>query len=272
MGRADGSVVSSVLSAATPSPFDVRGHAAMVTGASRGIGFALAEGLVRAGVDVVLTARHEGPLQDAATLMRTRHPGARVEVVAFDVTDPADVERGVELAERRIGPLDILVNNAGLQHRAPLAEFPDDAWARLLAVNLTGPFLVGRAVARPMIGRGHGKIVNIASLQSEVVRPGIAPYSATKGGLKMLTKGMCADWAGSGLQVNAIGPGYIVTELTQALHDDPTFDAWVRGRTPAGRWGQPEDIVGTMLYLVSPAADFVNGQIIYVDGGMLTVL
>lgn len=195
-----------------------------------------------------------------------------MHVVPFDVTRPDDVARGVAEAEELAGPLDILVNNAGMQFRRPLAEFPDEAWDRLLALNLTAPFLVGREVARRMLPRGHGKIVNIGSLQCEVARPGIAPYSATKGGLKMLTKGMCADWAGQGLQVNAIGPGYFVTELTRALHDDPEFDAWVRRRTPAARWGRVEDLVGTLIYLVSPASDFVNGQIVYVDGGMLSVL
>ncbi len=175
-------------------------------------------------------------------------------------------------AEDLVGPLDALVNNAGIQHRAPLLEFPDEAWRRLLDINLTGAFLVGREVARGMVGRGRGKIVNVLSLQSELARPGIAPYAASKGGLKMLTKGMCADWGPSGVQVNGIGPGYIETELTRPLVEDERFNAWVLGRTPAGRWGQVDDLIGALLYLVSPASDFVNGQVIYVDGGMSSVV
>lgn len=175
-------------------------------------------------------------------------------------------------AEERVGPLDILVNNAGMQLRAPLLEFADADWHRILDTNLTTAFLVGREAARRMTERGHGKIVNICSLQSEVVRPGIAPYAATKGALKMLTKGMCADWGPYGVQVNGLGPGYIETELTRPLVEDEEFSTWVRGRTPAGRWGRTEDLVGGLLFLASPAADFVGGQILYVDGGMTSVL
>jgi gluconate 5-dehydrogenase len=259
------------MSAPAPSPFDIAGRTALVTGSSRGIGRALAAGLLAAGARVVLNGVDAARLADAAARLRDE-VGGTVHAVPFDVTRADDVARGVAEAEDRVGPLDILVNNAGMQFRSPLTEFPDDAWDRLLALNLTGPFLVGREVARRMLPRGRGKIVNVGSLQSEVVRPGIAPYSATKGGLKMLTKGMCADLAGHGIQVNALGPGYVVTELTRALHEDPEFDAWVRRRTPAARWGRVEDLVGTLVYLVSPASDFVNGQIIYVDGGMLSVL
>lgn len=253
------------------SPFDITGRTALVTGSSRGIGHALAAGLLAAGAHVVLNGVDAERLAGAAARLRDE-VGGTVHAVRFDVTRADDVARGVAEAEDRVGPLDILVNNAGMQFRRPFTEFPDDAWDRLLALNLTGPFLVGREVARRMLPRGHGKIVNVGSLQSEVVRPGIAPYSATKGGLKMLTKGMCADLAGHGIQVNGLGPGYVVTELTQELRDDPDFDAWVRGRTPAGRWGRVEDLVGTLVYLVSPASDFVNGQIVHVDGGMLAVL
>jgi gluconate 5-dehydrogenase len=257
------------------SLFDITGRTALVTGSSRGIGRALAAGLLAAGAEVVVNGLDPQRLAHTAAELRRDvgdTAGAAVHVAAFDVTRPDDVARGVAAAEEAAGPLDILVNNAGMQFRHPLTDFPVQEWDRLVAINLTGPFLVGREVARRMLPRGHGKIVNVGSLQCEVARPGIGPYSATKGGLKMLTKGMCADWAGSGIQVNALGPGYIVTELTAALHQDPTFDAWVRGRTPAGRWGRVEDLVGTLLFLVSPASDFVNGQIVYVDGGMLSVL
>jgi gluconate 5-dehydrogenase len=191
---------------------------------------------------------------------------------AFDVTDPAAVADGIVHIEDTVGPLDICVNNAGMQRRAPFTEFTNEDWNTLVATNITSAFLVGREVAVRMKQRGRGKIVNIASLQSEVSRPGIAPYAATKGAIKMLTRGMCADLAGSGICVNAIGPGYFETELTSALVADEQFSAWVRGRTPAGRWGKVEDLVGTLIYLASDASAFVNGQIVYVDGGMLSVL
>jgi gluconate 5-dehydrogenase len=251
--------------------FDVTGRVALVTGSSRGIGLALARGLLEAGCVVVLNGRDARALE-AARAELAEVTGRVVQAVAFDVTDPAGVAAGVAQVEEMAGEVDILVNNAGMQHRAPLLDFPDEAWRRLLDANLTSAYLVGRAVARGMVARGRGKIVNVCSVQSEVARPGIAVYAATKGALKMLTKGMCADWAGAGLQVNGLGPGYIETELTRPLVDDPEFDAWVRGRTPAARWGTVTDLVGALLFLVSPASDFVNGQIVYVDGGMLSVL
>ena len=249
--------------------FDVAGRVALVTGSSRGIGAALARGLHEAGATVVLNGRDTAALDRAAKELTGPAP---VHVVAFDVTDTVAVDEGITEAERVAGPLQILVNNTGVQHRTPLTEFPDEAWHRLMATNLTGPFLVGRAAARVMAPRGHGKIVNICSLQSEAVRPGIAAYSATKGGLKMLTKGMCADLGPLGIQVNGLGPGYFETELTAALVADPQFSGWVTQHTPAGRWGQVDDLIGPLLFLVSPAADFVTGQILYVDGGMTAVL
>ncbi|MEU5593977.1 glucose 1-dehydrogenase [Streptomyces sp. NPDC020298] len=251
--------------------FDITGRAALVTGSSRGIGKALAAGLLDAGCTVVLNGRDADALEKARAELAVPH-GDRVHAVAFDVTDPAAVTAGVARAEEAAGPLSVLVNNTGAQHRGPLLEFSDDDWHRLLDTNLTSAFLVGRAVARRMAARGHGKIVNICSLQSEVARPGIAPYAATKGGLKMLTKGMCADLGPLGIQVNGIGPGYFDTELTSALVADEEFSAWVRRRTPSGRWGRVEDLVGALIFLASPASDFVNGQVLYVDGGMLSVL
>ncbi|WP_404196246.1 SDR family oxidoreductase [Streptomyces tauricus] len=248
--------------------FDIGGRTALVTGSSRGIGLALARGLAEAGCTVVLNGRDPDRLAEAAA----RLPGKAVHTAAFDVTDGPSVAAGIADVEERVGPLDILVNNAGMQLRAPLLEFTDTDWHRILDTNLTSAFLVGREAARGMTARGHGKIVNICSLQSEVARPGIAPYAATKGALKMLAKGMCADWGPHGVQVNGLGPGYIETELTQPLVDDPEFSAWVRRRTPAGRWGRTEDLVGGVLFLASPAADFVSGQVLYVDGGMTSVL
>jgi gluconate 5-dehydrogenase len=248
--------------------FDISGRTALVTGSSRGIGLALARGLAEAGCTVVLNGRDRDRLAKAATDL----PGNRIHTAAFDVTDGPAVAAGIADVEERVGPLDILVNNAGMQLRAPLLQFTDADWHRILDTNLTSAFLVGREAARRMTERGHGKIVNICSLQSEVVRPGIAPYAATKGALKMLTKGMCADWGPHGVQVNGLGPGYIETELTRPLVEDGEFSAWVRGRTPAGRWGRTEDLVGALLFLASPAADFVGGQVLYVDGGMTSVL
>jgi gluconate 5-dehydrogenase len=248
--------------------FDISGRTALVTGSSRGIGLALARGLAEAGCTVVLNGRDRDRLARAAAEI----PGGRVHTAVFDVTDGPSVADGIADVEERVGPLDILVNNAGMQLRAPLLEFTDADWHRILDTNLTSAFLVGREAARRMTERGHGKIVNICSLQSEVVRPGIAPYAATKGALKMLTKGMCADWGPYGVQVNGLGPGYIETELTRPLVEDGEFSDWVRRRTPAGRWGRTQDLVGGVLFLASPAADFVSGQILYVDGGMTSVL
>jgi gluconate 5-dehydrogenase len=251
--------------------FDISGRVALVTGSSRGIGRALATGLLEAGCVVVLNGRDVSALDRTAEELAELTQGT-VLTEAFDVTDPAAVAAGVARVEDRAGPLDILVNNTGVQHRQPFTEFADEDWYRLLETNLTSAFLVGREVARRMVPRGSGKIINICSVQSETVRPGIAPYSATKGGLKQLTKGMCADLGPSGIQVNGLAPGYFETELTSALVADEEFSAWVRKRTPAGRWGKVEDLRGALIFLSSPASDFVNGHLLYVDGGMLSVL
>jgi gluconate 5-dehydrogenase len=250
--------------------FDLSGRIALVTGSSRGIGFALARGLARAGAEVVIHATSPLSLESAAAELADE--GLSVHARAFDVTSPAEVSQGIEGIEDEIGPIAILVNNVGMQHRTALEDFPYDMWQRLLDVNLTSAFLVGQAVGRKMIPRGHGKIINILSIQSEIARPNIAPYSSTKGGLQMLTRSMCAEWAKHGIQANGLAPGYFVTPLTQALKDDPAFDAWIRGRTPAGRWGEMDDLVGTAVFLASRGSDFVNGQTIFVDGGMSVVL
>ncbi len=250
-----------------PSPlFDLTGRLALITGSSQGIGFALARGLADAGAKVILNGR------DGATLTRAAEAIPGAAAVAFDVTDPKAVVAGVAAIESDIGPIDILVNNAGIQRRAPLEEFPIETWHDVMRANLDSVFYVGQAVARKMIPRGRGKIINIASLQSEAARPGIAPYTASKGAVKNLTKGMCGDWARHGLQVNAIGPGYFATPLNRALIADPEFDAWLKRRTPAGRWGRVEELQGAAVFLASEASSFVNGQIIYVDGGVLAVL
>ena len=255
----------------SPGLFEVADRVALVTGSSRGIGYALARGLLRAGATVVINGRDPDALSRAQTSLQDQ-TGRRPEAVSFDVTSPDEVSAGITHVEDHLGPLEILVNNAGGQSRAPITQFSFEEWSRLIALNLTSAFLVGRETGRHMLPRGHGKIVNICSVQSELVRPGIAPYSATKGGLKQLTKGMCADLGPHGIQVNGLGPGYFATELTSALVADPEFSAWVAKRTPAGRWGDVEDLIGALIFLSSNASDFVNGQILYVDGGMLSVL
>lgn len=251
--------------------FDVTGRRVLVTGSSRGIGFALATGLADAGADVVLHGRGGAALDAAAQALADRGAGT-VETTAFDVTDEQDVDRAVSALEQDGRPIDGLVNNAGIQRRAPFTRFPTADWHDLVATNLTGPFLVARRVAQGMVERGRGKIVNIGSVQSRLGRAGIAPYAATKGGIAMLTRGMCADLGPHGIQVNALAPGYFDTELTRALVDDPEFSAWVGQRTPAGRWGRPEELVGTLVWLLAPASDFVNGQVVHVDGGMTAVV
>ena len=250
--------------------FDLTGRTALVTGAARGIGFAIAEALTRAGARVILNGRTREPLDLAAD--RLRQSGARVEVSVFDVTQPDEVRPAIELIERSIAPIDVLFNNAGIQRRAPLDTFDDGDWRELMATNVDSVYYVSKAVAAHMIPRGRGKIVNIGSVQCELARPGIAPYTASKGAVKNLTKGMCADWARHGLQINAIGPGYFDTPLNKALVEDAAFDAWLRKRTPAGRWGKLEDLHGAAVFLASSASDFINGQTLYVDGGILAVI
>jgi gluconate 5-dehydrogenase len=253
------------------NPFDISGKRAFVTGSSRGIGFALATGLARSGVTVAVHGLDKKEANQAATEI-TETTGAKTVPFAFDVTDPEAVENGVRDVVEALGGLDILVNNAGIQLRHPLTEFPIAEFDAILAVNLKAAFMVAQQVATTFMAQGSGKIVNIASVQSQLARPSITPYSVSKGGTVMLTKGLTADLAPYGIQTNALAPGYITTELTKALVEDPEFTEWLKGRTPAARWGSVDDLVGTLLYLVSPAADFVTGQTIFVDGGMTAVV
>ncbi len=245
--------------------FDLSGRRVLVTGSSKGIGRALAEGLAEHGAHVVVNARGAGALETAAAEMRAA--GHSVSTAPFDVTDADAVNQAIAEIEAE-GPLDGLINNAGMQFRTPLQDFPEDKWDDLFATNVKSAFLVGRAVARAMIARGRGRIVNIASVQSELARPGIAPYTATKGAVRNLTRGMATDWAAHGLQVNAIAPGYFKTPLNQALVDDPAFSEWLAKRTPAGRWGEVKELQGAAVFLISDAASFMNGQTIFVDGGI----
>ena len=250
--------------------FQLGGRVALVTGSSGGIGLALSEGLASAGATVVLNARGQAKLDRAAATLR--EAGATVHTAAFDVTDAAAVAEGVARIEAAVGPIDILVNNAGMQRRGPLHEFAQADWHELMRTNLDSVFLVGQAVARVMIPRGRGKIINIGSVQCELGRPGIAPYTASKGAVKMLTKGMAIDWGPLGLQVNAIGPGYFKTELTDSLVKDEKFTAWLVGRTPSRRWGDVAELAGACVFLASDASNFVNGHVLYVDGGVTAQL
>lgn len=250
-----------------PAPsFTLSGRRALVTGSSQGIGLALARALAGAGAHVLLNGRDQDKLDRAVAGLRAA--GLSAEARAFDVTE----ESAVIAATPSLGAIDILVNNTGIQRRNAIENIPLAEWESVLKTNLTSAFLVARALAPGMIARRAGKIINICSLMSELGRPTTGSYAAAKGGLKMLTRVMCAEWAKHNLQVNGIAPGYILTELTQPLSADPKFDAWIKGRTPAGRWGTPDDLAGACVFLASPAADFINGHILTVDGGLSAVV
>ncbi len=250
--------------------FNLSGKTALITGSSQGIGFALAKGMAAAGAQIILNGRDTGKLEAAAAELSG--DGAKVSQLAFDATDGAAVKAAIDGYEADHGAIDILVNNAGMQHRTPLEDFPADKFELLLKTNITSVFLVGQAVANHMIKRGSGKIINIASVQTALARPGIAPYTATKGAVGNLTKGMATDWAKHGLQCNAIAPGYFDTPLNAALVADPEFSAWLEKRTPAGRWGNVDELVGAAIFLSSDASSFVNGHTLYVDGGITASL
>ncbi len=250
--------------------FKLQGKTALVTGSSQGIGLALSHGLAQAGAQIVLNGRDVSKLQAAAKSLTDA--GHRVLTSAFDVTDHSAVRNAVDQLETDGTTIDILINNAGMQHRGPLEEFEPDAFEKLLQTNIASVFHVSQAVARHMINRGAGKIINIASVQTALARPGIAPYTATKGAVGNLTKGMATDWAKYGLQCNAIAPGYFDTPLNAALVADPEFSAWLSKRTPAGRWGEVEELVGAAVFLSAPASSFVNGHTLYVDGGITASL
>jgi len=250
--------------------FDLTGKVALITGSAQGIGFALARGLGQSGATVVLNGRSAARLEAAAATLAGE--GLRVSTSLFDVRDAAAVAERTAAVEREVGPIHILVNNAGIQRRTPLELCDAATWQEVLETNLTAVFTVTRAVVGGMIARRAGKIINICSLMSELGRPTVGPYAAAKGGVRQLTKAMAVDWGKYNIQANGIGPGYISTEMNRPLLDDAAFDAWVRGRTPAGRWGDPAELAGAAVFLASRASDFVSGQILYVDGGILAAL
>lgn len=250
--------------------FDLSGRVALVTGAHRGLGFAIAQGLARAGAQVVLNGRNEQTLAAAARTLQAE--GLSVGTVAFDVTDRDAVHAGVAATERAHGAIDVLVNNAGIQRRHAFVDFPREDWDALIATHLTAPFVVSQAVVPGMISRQRGKIVHIASVLSDLARPTVIAYTSAKGGVRQLTRGMAVELAAHNIQVNAIAPGYFATEMNRALIDNAEFNAWVCKRTPAGRWGRPEEIAGLAVFLASRASDYVTGQILVIDGGMSVAL
>ncbi|MFC1549987.1 SDR family NAD(P)-dependent oxidoreductase [Candidatus Neomarinimicrobiota bacterium] len=247
--------------------FDISGKIALVTGSGQGIGYILAKGLADAGCTVILNDIIENRLNK--TVDKLKKEGFNAHGVVFDVRDEDQIKTSIDNIEKAVGTIDILVNNAGIQIRGQLEDFKLTDWQSLIDINLTGAFLVSKSVVKNMIERKTGKIINICSMQSELARPSIAPYTTTKGGLRNLTRGMATDWGKYNIQINGIAPGYFKTAMTQSLYEDKEFDKWLRNRTPANRWGDPEELVGTLIYLSSHASDYVNGHLVYVDGGML---
>lgn len=250
--------------------FDLSEKIALITGSSRGLGFVIARGLASAGATVVLNGRTDRTLDRAVATMKGE--GFTVEGYSFDVVDKRQIARQVSKIESDIGAIDILVNSAGIQRRAPILEMEESVWREVIEINLTGVFLASQVVAKGMVERRRGKIINICSMTSELGRPTIAPYTASKGGVKMLTRAMAVEWAKYNVQVNGLGPGYFATEMNQALVENPVFDQWIKQRTPAGRWGKTEELIGAAVFLSSSASDFVAGHILYVDGGILASL
>jgi gluconate 5-dehydrogenase len=252
------------------SMFDLKGRTALVTGSSRGLGRAIAEGMAKAGARIVVNGTDPARVKTAVGELRAA--GLAAEGAAFDVTDEAAIVKAFEGFDQAGIEIDILVNNAGIQVRKPLVEFSSADWRKVIETNLTSAFIIGREAAKRMIPRKRGKIVNIASLASELARPTIAPYTAAKAGIKNLTKSMAVEWAVSGIQANAIGPGYMLTDMNQALMSNTDFNNWLMSRVPAKRWGNPDELVGAAIFLASPASNYINGQTIYVDGGMLAAM
>lgn len=230
----------------------------------------MAEGLAEAGAALVLNGTNAERLAAAAKTLRAA--GHTVHEACFDVTDEAQIVASFKRFDAEGLAIDILVNNAGVQFRRPMVELETADWRRVIETNLTSAFVMGREAAKRMIPRRRGKIINIGSLTSDLARATVAPYTAAKGGIKMLTRSMTVEWAEHGIQANAIGPGYMLTDMNTPLVENEKFNAWVIGRTPARRWGKPEELVGTAVFLASPASDYVSGQIIYVDGGFASVM
>jgi gluconate 5-dehydrogenase len=251
--------------------FDLKGKIALITGSSQGLGMAIARGLGAAGAAVVLNGRNEDKLEEAVASFRSK--GLTAHGYAFDVTDEESVAGSLEIIGKEIGGIDILVNNAGTTKRVPLLDMDLTDFRWILDIDLVSPFIVSKHVARDMIQRGGGKIINICSMMSELGRNSVGAYAAAKGGLKMLTRNMATEWAKYNIQVNGIGPGYFLTPLTKPLSKaGHPFNDFILDRTPAGRWGDPDELQGAAIFLASKASDFVNGHVLYVDGGILATI
>ncbi len=250
--------------------FSVKNKVVLITGSSGGLGYVFARGLASRGAKVVINGTNKGKLHE--TQRSLKEEGFETIAIPFDVTDVNAVNEAVKKIAMEAGPIDVLVNNAGVNLRAPAEEMDESTWDKVININLKGAFLVSRAAGKQMIKNKRGKIINICSMQSELGRATISPYAASKGGLKMLTKNLAVEWAKHNIQVNGIGPGYFKTEMTKALYENKEFDEWLRSRTPANRWGNPEELVGALVYLSSEASNYLNGQIIYVDGGLLSAV
>ncbi len=252
------------------SLFSIKDKVVLITGSSRGIGFSLAAGLALNGANVILNGRDEAVLESAK--MALEDNGISVFTSAFDITNKEQISDQVDNIEKTFGGIDILVNNAGIMIHKSVIDLEETDWDTVIDTNLKGAFLVSQKVAAGMIERQAGKIINMCSMQSELACTSVAAYTASKGGIKMLTKSMAAEWAKYNIQVNGIGPGFFLTERTQPLSEDPQYDAWMKKRTPAGRWGTPDELIGTLIYLSSEASNYVNGHIVYVDGGVLATI
>ncbi|MCK4991683.1 MAG: gluconate 5-dehydrogenase [Bacteroidales bacterium] len=251
--------------------FDLTGKNALVTGGTHGLGMAIATGLANAGATIVINDVFQDKLEAAKKEYADK--GIHIHTYVLDVTDEAAVEQTVALIEKEVNPIDILVNNAGIIKRIPILEMKAEEFRQVLDVDLTGPFIMGKTVARGMVERGQGKIINMCSMMSELGRNTVSAYAAAKGGLKMLTRNMATEWARHNIQINGIGPGYFATAQTAPIRvDGHPFNEFIISRTPAGRWGDPEDLAGTAVFLASKASDFVNGQVVYVDGGILATI
>ncbi|MFC1765024.1 SDR family NAD(P)-dependent oxidoreductase [Planctomycetota bacterium] len=250
--------------------FGLQGKTALVTGSSRGLGLGLAKGLAQAGATVILNGRNPDPLDQAVEQLQKEK--LTVYGYTFDVRNEDEINEKIKHIEKNVAPIDILVNNAGVQIRSPLEDFKKEDWQHIMDVNAMGAFLTAKAVVKNMIKQKAGKIIHTCSMQCEFARPTIGPYTASKGALRNLTKAMATEWGKYNIQTNGIAPGYFKTEMTKPLYEDEKFDAWLCARTPANRWGDLSELIGTLVFLSSPASSYVNGQIIYVDGGMMACL
>ncbi len=254
------------------SLFDLTGRRALVTGGTHGLGMAMAMGLGRAGASLVVNG-HSSQSRLNAAVEKYRAEGIEAHGYLFDVTDEPAVNEAVSRIEEERGPIDILVNNAGIIRRVPLLEMDLSEWESVIRTDLTGAFVVSKPVVRRMIARGGGKVINILSMMSELGRDTVGAYAAAKGGLKMLTRSMATEWARENIQVNGIGPGYFATDQTAPIRTaGHPLHEFILSRTPAGRWGDPDDLAGAAIFLASRASDFVNGQVLYVDGGILATI